>query len=119
MKLLSQEERIVVATKLGTLLGGALQPRAYAAAIEENHVHILLGPVEEKIHVTAGRLKGCTSSEVLALPSNQHRTRTWTSKYWKVFLFDDTAFFAVKQYIEEHNLRRGLPASPYEWLTRI
>src|SRR2546421_142117 len=50
-KILTSEERVVVADKLGRLLGGAGQPRAYAAAIEENHVHILLSPHEEKIHV--------------------------------------------------------------------
>jgi hypothetical protein len=118
-KILTRDERIAVATTLGTLLGGRDQPKAYAAAIEENHVHVLLGPVEEKIHVTAGRLKGCTSRDVLKLPANSERTRTWTAKYWKVFLFDDTAFFAVKRYIEEHNIRRGLPASPYDWLAII
>jgi hypothetical protein len=118
-KILTKDERIVVASTLGTLLGGMNQPKAYAAAIEETHIHLLLGPVEEKIHVTAGRLKGCSSRDVLAMSPNGGRKRTWTSKYWKVFLFDEIAFFAVKQYIEEHNLRRGLSASPHDWLTRI
>jgi len=118
-KVLSNEERLVVAETLGTLVGGAEQPRAYAAAIEETHVHLLLGPVAEDIGKAAGRFKGKTSSAVLQLPASRERQRTWTAKYWKVFLFDETAFAAVKQYIEAHNIRRGLPASPFSWISAI
>ena len=115
-KILTDDERRIVAETLGTHLGGLGQPKAYAAAIEKTHIHLLLGSVAEHIATTTGRLKGTTSSAVVDLPTNKDRKRTWTAKYWKVFLFDETAFAAVKQYIEAHNLRRGLPASPYPWL---
>jgi hypothetical protein len=82
-------------------------------------VHILLGPVEEKIHKTAGRFKGTTSSALLALPANKGREHTWTARYWKVFLFDHVGVAVVKAYIEAHNLRRGLEASPYPWITPL
>jgi REP element-mobilizing transposase RayT len=107
-KVLTAEERRVVAETLGTLVRGPGQPLAYAAAIEETHVHLLVGPVAEDIGKATGRFKGKTSSAVLDLPTNRGRKRTWTGKYWKVFLFDEVAFYAVKLYIEEHNLRRGL-----------
>ena len=89
---------------------------AYACAIESNHVHLLIGPVHEPIGRFAGRLKGTTSSALLKHPDNWGRQRTWTAGYWKVFLFDLDAMRAVANYIETHNTRRGLPASPFDWL---
>jgi REP element-mobilizing transposase RayT len=118
-KILNTDDRLLVADKIGSLAGGPNQPRAYAAAIEETHVHLLLGPVAEKIHKTAGRIKGTTSSALLKLPANRGRSHIWTARYWKVFLYDDAAFVAVKRYIEEHNLRRGITASPFPWISRM
>lgn len=125
-KFLTEAEIEIVADSLSRLVchpGVPVQeprlPCVYAAAIEANHVHLLLGPLEELIAVVAGRLKGRTSSDVLALESNRGRERTWTAKYWKVFLFDALALDAVKKYIEEHNLRRGLPAAPYPWICPV
>jgi REP element-mobilizing transposase RayT len=88
---------------------------AWAAAIEPNHVHLLLGPVDEDIARVIGRLKGTSSSAVGLLPRNRHRTRVWTAGYWKVFLFDELAVAVVKAYIDAHNVRRGLPAEPFGW----
>jgi hypothetical protein len=36
-----------------------------------------------------------------------------------VFLFDDIGVTAVKRYIDAHNIRRGLPAEPYPWISQI
>jgi hypothetical protein len=35
-----------------------------------------------------------------------------------VFLSSAEAVEAVKKYIDAHNLRRGLPAEPFPWITR-
>lgn len=91
--------------------------RAYACAIEPTHVHLLIGPVREDIGRFVGRLKGTTSSALLDHPDNWGRRRIWTSGYWKVFLFDIDARFAVERYIQQHNVRAGRPPSPYPWLT--
>ncbi len=113
-KILSADDQAAVAKTIGTLV---IDPViVYAAAIEPTHVHVLLGPLAENIGRFAGRIKGMTSSAVLDLPESRGRTRTWTAKYWKVFLFDDVALAAVKRYIEEHNLRRGLAAAPFDWI---
>jgi transposase IS200 family protein len=93
------------------------KPACYAAAIEDNHVHLLFGPVGEGLGKFVGRLKGRTASELRKLPANQERRRIWTAGYWKVFLFNDDSLAAVQRYIEDHNTRRGLPASPYDWIT--
>jgi REP element-mobilizing transposase RayT len=125
-KILSDEEVAVVAETLGSMVSRpettSVMPDlsvVYAAAIEKTHVHLLLAPVNEDIGTVVGRLKGKTSSNVLALPSNRGRTRTWTAKYWKVFLFDTDALAAVRDYIENHNVRRGLPPSPFPWISPI
>jgi hypothetical protein len=114
---LDDEEMAIVAEELSRHVGTASGPLAWAAAIESNHVHLLVGPVGEPLERFVGRIKGRTSSAVGALPRNAGRERVWTSGYWRVFLFDDIGVFAVKEYIDAHNLRRGLPAEPYSWIT--
>jgi REP element-mobilizing transposase RayT len=125
-KILKDDELAVVAQTIGTLVRRPDRnsenpglPSVYAAAIETMHVHLLLGPVRESIGTVAGRLKGRTSSDVLALPHNQGRERTWTAKYWKVFVFDAMALAAVKEYIENHNVRRGLAPAPFPWISPV
>ena len=60
-----------------------------------------------------------TSSAVLKRLGNENPNRVWTSGYWKVFLFDDAGVAAVKDYVEDHNLRRGLPARVVSWVAPI
>lgn len=141
-KHLDPEERTIVADMIGTHIAPALAgvnamhslalgsptstpaeagamcaTRAYACAIEPTHVHLLIGAVREDIGRLVGRLKGTTSSALLRHPNNWGRSRIWTAKYWKVFIFDDAALGAVQEYIEHHNIRADEPPSPYAWLT--
>lgn len=91
---------------------------AFACAIEPTHVHLLVGPVREPVGRFVGRLKGASSSKLgQALTSN--RTRIWTSGYWKVFIRDCAVLHSVARYIRAHNVRRGLPSDPYDWLTPL
>lgn len=99
--------------KAGAMCGGVC---AYACAVEPTHVHLLVGPVGEDIGRFVGRLKGTTSSAVVKHTTNGARSRTWTTGYWKVFLFDIGGLDAVRAYIESHNKRRDIPASPFNWL---
>src|SRR5262245_37434587 len=125
MELMKEEPRVlrddepdIVAATMAQYLAPALAggTAAYACAIESNHVHLLVGPVHEPIERFAGRLKGTSSSALLKRPDNWDRKRSWTTGYWKVFLFDLEAMRAVVQYIEAHNARRVLPASAVDWL---
>ena len=75
--------------------------------------------MNEDIAKFAGRIKGRTSSAVGAMPKNAGRERVWTSGYWKVFLFDELGVTAVREYIEAHNVRRGLAAAPYPWIVPV
>ncbi len=116
-KILNAAERDTVAENIGQIARNGVG--LHAAAIEPTHVHLLAGPITEDVGRFAGRLKGMTSSAVLGVPGNGRRKRTWTSGYWKVFLYDLESMVAVKSYIDDHNLRRGLPAEPFDWLTPL
>jgi REP element-mobilizing transposase RayT len=120
-KILSPVERDIVAATIGEVLRTQMEPgaRIHAGAIEDNHTHLLLGPLDEPIDRVVGRLKGRTSSAVIAAGIEPARQRTWTAGYWKVFLFELDAVPVVVEYISDHNRRRGLPAAPYDWITPI
>jgi hypothetical protein len=91
------------------------QPIAIAATVEPTHVHLLLGPVGEDLRAFVGRLKGRSSSAVLASGRHGERRHVWTEKYWKVFLFDAVGMEAVTEYIQDHHRRAGRPLNPYSW----
>ena len=114
-KVLSADETTLLAPLIGRTAGF----RAHAAAIEPTHVHLLTGPLRENVARVAGRLKGSTSSALLKHSLNTGRRRIWTTGYWKVFLYDMDAVLCVKNYIEEHNERRGLPRAPWDWIHPI
>ena len=124
---LDSQDNCTVAESIGLLVAGGeksvpgrdARPQAYAATVEPDHVHLLLGPVGEEIGRCAGRLKGTSSSAVLKRSCHVGRSRVWTTGYWKVFLFDTQALQAVKEYIEQHNVRKSLPPVPFPWISPI
>jgi hypothetical protein len=96
---------------------GYMKPQCLAAAIEETHIHLLLGPIQEDLDRYVGRLKGATSAALNKLPQNNNRTHNWTAKFWRVFLFDDRSLPQVRTYIRNHNLRRKISTDPFDWIT--
>jgi hypothetical protein len=125
--ILGDDEIASVAASIGGLVHGNCdrtpgeipKPATFAAAVERTHVHLLFGPMYEEIGRCVGRIKGTSSSVVLGLPPHQGRSRVWTAGYWKVFLYDQLAVETVKQYIDAHNLRRGLDADPFPWISPV
>jgi len=127
--LLSECEMQAVANAIGELVAPVspplaagnfdYRPQAYAFAIEPNHVHLLTGAIQEDLSAFIGRVKGMSSSAVLKHAGNETRSRVWTSGYWKVFLFDREGVCAVKDYVEQHNLRRGLPRQTVDWIYQL
>lgn len=116
-RILTSEDQVIVANTIADVLHD-LKPKVdvYAAAIERTHVHILYAATPHPISQLVGRIKGRTSSEVIAHGSETWRERTWTAGYWKVFLFEEIGVREVQRYVEAHNLRRGLSAAPYAWI---
>jgi hypothetical protein len=117
-RVLAPEDQQIVADTIGEVLREDLSGKVpvYAAAIERTHVHLLLGTFPEHIDRLIGRIKSRTSSQVIKRGTEPWRTRTWTTGFWKVFLFDATVLPDVQQYIERHNERRGLNRAPFPWI---
>src|SRR5437870_12879123 len=61
-KRLETDEIAAIVMELGHHIGSASTPEAWSAAIEPNHVHLLVGPVKEDLSRFVGRIKGRTSS---------------------------------------------------------
>jgi hypothetical protein len=118
-RILSNEDQQIIAVTIGEVLRIDLEGRVavYAGAVERTHVHLLLGEVHLPIDDVIGRIKSRTSSAVIKKGTEPWRTRTWTTGYWKVFVFDVTAIPDIQGYIEKHNERRGLARAPYSWIT--
>jgi REP element-mobilizing transposase RayT len=140
-KLLSLPERTIIATEFAnhfryphlpppnhhyTVTSAAtgqietyMKPNCHAAAIESNHFHLLLSPLEEDLDRYIGRLKGKSSSTLKKLPDNHSRQHLWTAKFWRVFLYDPEATLAVRHYITTHNRRQNLPEDPYPFISPL
>jgi REP element-mobilizing transposase RayT len=119
-RVLTPEDQQIVADMIGLILREDLEGRvaAYASAIERTHTHLLLSNCDSDIDKVIGRIKGKTSSAVIKNGSEPWRERTWTTGFWKVFVYDVTTLPHIQVYIENHNKRRGLSPAPYPWITR-
>ena len=88
--------------------------RVVAAAIESTHMHLLLTYSERDIDGTAKWIAQKTTKEV-------HKTTSfsgpvWCEGKWREFIYDPDHWENTRQYIERHNLRRGLPVQPWDWI---
>ena len=88
----------------------------YAAALEKQHVHLLLAANAEPVSRFVGRAKGKSSSRI-GLADGDPGQRVWTGGFWRVFLFDWPVVRAARNYIVNHNIRRGMAADPFDWIT--
>ncbi|HLL89703.1 MAG TPA: transposase, partial [Tepidisphaeraceae bacterium] len=117
-KVLTPDEQQIVADTIADVMR-SLPDRIpiYAAAIERTHQHLLFGHIPGSISELVGRIKGRSSSAVIAHGREPGRTRTWVNGYWKVYVFDVTAIPDIQNYVEQHNVRRGLPRVRFPWVT--
>ncbi|MHB1767040.1 MAG: transposase [Phycisphaerae bacterium] len=88
----------------------------YAAALEKQHVHLLLAANAESVSRVVGRIKGKSSSRIGTADGNPGQ-RVWTAGFWRVFLFDSNAVQVARNYITNHNTRRGMAPDPFNWIT--
>jgi REP element-mobilizing transposase RayT len=86
-----------------------------AAAIESTHMHLLLTYTERDIDLTAKWLAQLTTKAV-------HRQTpftgpVWCEGKWLGYIFEPDHWTATREYIERHNVRRGLSSQPWTWIT--
>lgn len=89
--------------------------RVVAAAIESTHMHLLLSYTTRDIDKTAKWVAQQTTKAV-----HKHTPFTgpvWCEGKWLGFVFDDEHWEATRAYIERHNVRRGLGARPWKWIS--
>ena len=86
-----------------------------AAAIESTHMHRMLTYTERDIDRTAKWIAQMTTKEVHA--TTNFAGPVWCEGKWLEFIFDHNHWENLRQYIERHNRRRGLPAQPWGWIT--
>jgi REP element-mobilizing transposase RayT len=88
-----------------------------AGAIESTHLHLLITYSGTDIERTAKWLAQEMTKSIHQ--RTDHQGPVWCEGYWCSFLFDELHWKSTIAYIERHNLRRGLPARPYSFITAV
>jgi REP element-mobilizing transposase RayT len=86
-----------------------------ACSIEATHCHMLLTYTDRNIDNTVKWLKDQATKAIHTATS--HAGPVWCKGRWRSFIFDLDRWEQAKTYIEQHNVRRGLPARPYPFIT--
>jgi REP element-mobilizing transposase RayT len=89
--------------------------RIVAAAIEETHMHLLMTYTTRDIDNTAKWIAQQTTKGVHK--NTPFTGPVWCEGKWLGFVFDESHWDATRQYIERHNVRRGLPVRPWDWIS--
>ncbi len=85
-----------------------------AASVEATHTHLLLTLTQRPIDRTVQWLKDQTTKAVHR--ETAHLGPVWSRGKWCSFVFDSTVWKNTRQYIERHNLRRGVGPRPYAFI---
>ena len=89
--------------------------RVAAIGIDRTHMHIALHYSDRDIDRTVKWLSDQTTKHVHR--STSHTRPLWCKGRWRGFVYDELVWRNTVAYVERHNIRRGLPARPYEWLS--
>lgn len=89
--------------------------RIAAASLEPTHIHLVLtytaGDIDKTCQWIADR---CTKT---IRRDCGHRGPVWAKGKWCGFIFDQTAWTSAIQYVQRHNIRRGVGPRPYQFFT--
>ena len=111
---LTPEMIAVVADTLAAC--GADSPwQIVAASIVPTHLHLALTYSGRPIEGTAKWLAQQMTKAIHR--RTNHTGPVWCENYWCPFVFDAEYWQNLIAYIERHNIRRGLPARPYAFIT--
>jgi REP element-mobilizing transposase RayT len=86
-----------------------------AASIESTHTHLLLTYTPREIDDTVKWLKDQTTKAIHR--GTPHQGPVWCKGKWRSYVFDSAVWDNAMRYIERHNVRRGVGARPYDFLT--
>jgi len=86
-----------------------------ACAIEPTHLHALIYYHPRDIDNTVKWLADQTTKAIHR--QTDHQGPVWGKGKWCSFIFDESHWMNARQYIERHNERAGLPATPWTFIT--
>jgi REP element-mobilizing transposase RayT len=88
-----------------------------AFTLEPTHAHLLITYSNRPIAGTVKWIKQRTTRAVHE--TTGHAGPVWCGGSWKSFVFDGPRWNNTVRYIQRHNERKGLPASPYAFVTPL
>lgn len=88
-----------------------------AGSIEATHMHLLIPYSGRDIHKTAKWIADQTTKAVHK--HTPHKGPVWCKGKWCTYVFEREYWHNIRQYIERHNVRRGLSAVPYPFITPL
>ena len=86
-----------------------------AATIEATHFHLLIPYGGRDIHKTAKWIADQTTKAVHR--GTEYQGPVWCKGKWCTFVFDEAHWNNLIEYIERHNVRRGLGRRPFSFVT--
>jgi hypothetical protein len=109
--LFAATDRLSVGEAIGQSLIDRLDLHVLALCVESWHCHFVIGPTE---HDIAKVVKCAKDAARWKLRIDR---RIWGTGYDKRFCFDEAAVRTRIDYVEKHNLRNGLPAKPWGFIS--
>ncbi len=88
-----------------------------AMTLEPTHAHLLITHCGKPIENTVKWIKQRTTRAVHE--STSYVGPVWCEGSWRTFVFDGPQWNNTMRYIQRHNERRGLTATPYDFVTPI
>ncbi|MCH7988238.1 MAG: hypothetical protein IID46_03705 [Planctomycetes bacterium] len=93
--------------------GGGLT--VVAASMESTHMHLLIPYVGRDIENTAKWIADQTTKSVHR--QTDYQGPVWCKGKWRSFIFEKSHWENTIDYIERHNVRRGLSRAPYSFIS--
>jgi len=85
-----------------------------AASVESTHTHLLLTYTERAIDNTVKWIKDRATKQIHR--RTPHQGPVWCKGKWCTFVFDVDAWEHARDYIQQHNIRRGAGPRPYRFV---
>ena len=88
-----------------------------AFTVEPTHAHLLITFSDRPFANTVKWIKQCSTRAVHQ--QTNHAGPVWCVGSWRTIISDGPRWNNTMKYIQRHNERRGLPASPYDFVTPL
>lgn len=113
---LSEPMKMAIERALGYCVRSSHGGRAVVAAtLECTHLHLLIPYNGRDIKRTTKWIADQTTKAVHL--ETEHQGPVWCKGKWCTYVFESSHWKNAREYIERHNLRRGKPRRPFDFLS--